>query len=185
MNSIEDIMKNNIKEHDGFEPNDGHLERFEAKLEQRFPQKKTIKLSAVLKIAAIAVLALMSGLWIFDQITEGPAAARQLSLSDVSVEYAEVEMYFTNNINKKINELNTIDDIDIELTEIMEESELASLDSLYLQLQQELALNPGDERIIDAMINIYQSKLHVISNVLEELKRIKNKKTQSHENYEI
>ena len=51
--------------------------------------------------------------------------------------------------------------------------EMASMDSVYRDLQKELRANPNDQRIIDAMIKHYQTKLEVMSYILDQLKEIK------------
>ena len=51
--------------------------------------------------------------------------------------------------------------------------EMASMDSVYTELQRELKANPNDQRIIDAMIKHYQTKLEVMSYILDQLREIK------------
>jgi hypothetical protein len=47
------------------------------------------------------------------------------------------------------------------------------MDSTYVELQKELKANPNDQRIVDAMIKHYQSKIEVMSYLLDQLKQIK------------
>jgi uncharacterized protein (DUF305 family) len=58
------------------------------------------------------------------------------------------------------------------------------MDSVYRDLQKELRANPNDQRIIDAMIKHYQTKLEVMSYMLDQLKEIKAETANpvSHEN---
>jgi len=51
--------------------------------------------------------------------------------------------------------------------------ELTSMDSVYVELQKELRENPDDQRIIDAMIKHYQTKLDVMNYILDQLRQIK------------
>jgi hypothetical protein len=53
-------------------------------------------------------------------------------------------------------------------------SELRSMDSVYVQLQKDLKANPNDERIINAMIEHYQTKVEVMSYIVNQLKAIRN-----------
>ncbi len=46
-------------------------------------------------------------------------------------------------------------------------SEMKGMDSVYVQLQHELKANPNDERIINAMIEHYQTKVEIMSYILE------------------
>jgi hypothetical protein len=184
MDRLKEILDQN-NQLDNMEPEEGHFERFESKLNHRFQKKPAYNIQRILKVAAITVLLAMSGLWINDQLGSEAAPAQALRLSDVSSEYAEVEMFFAGNLETKINELNQLSEQDVELREMIEESELASLDSVYRQLQEELATNPDDERIIDAMIQHYETKMTIINKILNELKRIKYLKSKHHEQVEM
>ena len=48
--------------------------------------------------------------------------------------------------------------------------ELNQLDMIYMSLQKDLANNGGDQRIIDAMLNNYQTKVELLDTVISELK---------------
>ena len=52
--------------------------------------------------------------------------------------------------------------------------EMKSMDSVYVSLQKELKANPNDERIINAMIEHYQTKLEVMTYIVSQLKTIRN-----------
>jgi len=59
------------------------------------------------------------------------------------------------------------------------------MDSVYVQLQKELKANPGDERIINAMIEHYQTKLEVMAFIVNQLKSIKNTNQNGQENEKV
>jgi uncharacterized protein (DUF305 family) len=65
--------------------------------------------------------------------------------------------------------------------------ELASMDSVYVELQKELKANPNDQRIIDAMIKHYQQKIDVMSYLLDQLRQVKaeTENPSSHEKVTI
>jgi hypothetical protein len=48
------------------------------------------------------------------------------------------------------------------------------MDSVYVQLQKELKANPNDERIINAMIEHYQTKVDIMSYIVNQLKAIRH-----------
>jgi len=52
--------------------------------------------------------------------------------------------------------------------------EMRTMDSTYVSLQKELKANPNDERIINAMIEHYQTKVEVMSYIVNQLKAIRN-----------
>ena len=60
--------------------------------------------------------------------------------------------------------------------------EMDEMDRLCKDLQAEYSKNPNDERVVNAMIEYYQTKLNIINTIktdLENVKSIKNKKNES------
>jgi uncharacterized protein (DUF305 family) len=60
--------------------------------------------------------------------------------------------------------------------------EMKSMDSVYVSLQKELKSNPNDERIINAMIEHYQTKLEVMTYIVNQLKSIRKVNQNNTEN---
>ncbi len=63
--------------------------------------------------------------------------------------------------------------------EEMMQSELAEFETMYKNLQQDLASNPNDERVINAMLDYYQAKLSVINMIVEKLEEVKHQTNKS------
>lgn len=178
MKDIEKIIRKNKTAFDNEEPGDGHFDRFEEKLKLRFNQKKqqTMKTKkfeykTFLRIAAIALVLIVAGMMVFEKTqttgTEHQQAA--ISLKDVSPEYEEVEMYYQQTVDKKLNELQNIqcNKTDMASEDIIQE--LSDIDTMYNSLQQELMQNKNDERIINAMINCYQMKVEVLDQIINRV----------------
>lgn len=70
------------------------------------------------------------------------------------------------------NEFTALDLTNPEQKEVLMK-EMASMDSVYTELKKELKANPDDQRIIDAMIKHYQTKIEVMSYILDQLREIK------------
>jgi hypothetical protein len=97
-----------------------------------------------------------------------------MALGDVSPQYKEVESYYVHQVNLVENELMTGNlETNAEQKEMLQK-EMKSMDSVYVQLQKELKANPNDERIINAMIEHYQTKLDVLTYIVGQLKAIRN-----------
>jgi hypothetical protein len=173
MNRLEEIIKRGRSEFDDREPSDGHFERFSFKLATRLHTGTTKRsiIPYLLKAAVVTLLVTLSSLWTFDHFIR-PSLKKTMTLSEVSPEYREVENYYVREVNFMENEFTTLDFNNPEQKEIMMK-ELASMDSTYVELQKELKANPNDQRIVDAMIKHYQSKIEVMSYLLDQLKQIK------------
>ncbi len=173
MNSLEETIKRERGAFDDREPSEGHFERFSFKLATRMHAGKAKRsiLPYLLKAAVVTLLVTLSSLWTFDHFVR-PNLKRTMSLSEVSPEYREVENYYVQQVNYMENEFTSLDLANPEQKEALL-NEMASMDSVYVELQKELRANPNDQRIIDAMIKHYQTKLDVMNYIIEQLRQIK------------
>jgi hypothetical protein len=180
MKTIEDIIRSNKDYFEDAEPSDGHLERFNRKLEKRF-QVRTIKRSIVpylLKAAVVTLLITLSSLWTWDHFIR--TGSSRMTLGQVSPQYKEVENYYVHQVN--IMEGEITNDLNNSEQKTMILKEIKSMDSTYVSLQKELKANPNDERIINAMIEHYQTKLEVMTYIVNQLKTIRNENHNKTEN---
>ncbi len=178
MKNIEDIIRNNRDLFEEEEPSKGHFDRFNTMLEARL-HAGGVKRSIVpylLKAAVVTLLVTLSSLWIWDNFLSKENT--RMTLGDVSPQFREVENYYIHQVNLMENEINTVNISDDPEHKTMLKSEMRSMDSVYVQLQKELKANPDDERIISAMIEHYQTKLEVMSYIVNQLKSIRD----GHEN---
>lgn len=190
MNRLEEIIRKGRGQFDDSDPSDGHFERFSYKLATRLHAGLARKRSIVpylLKAAVVTLLVTLSSLWSYDHFIR-PNIRTTMSLSQVSPEYREVEKYYVQQVNLMENEFSSIDLNNPEQKEMLM-NELESMDSAYIELKKELRANPDDQRVIDAMIKHYQTKVEVMSYILEQLKQIKAEaetdNTGSHEKVTI
>jgi hypothetical protein len=187
MNRLEEIIRKGRGQFDDMEPSDGHLERFSYKLALRLHTglaKRSI-VPYLLKAAVVTLLVTLSSLWSYDHFIR-PNLKKTMTLSQVSPEYREVESYYVSQVSFMENEFSAIDLNNPEQKDILMQ-ELQSMDSAYLELQKDLRANPNDQRVVDAMIKHYQTKLEVMSYILEQLRQIKaeTENPNSHEKVTI
>lgn len=174
MKTIEEIIRNNKDFFEDAEPSEGHFERFNRKLEMRF-HSGGVKRSIVpylLKAAVVTLLVTLSSLWTWDHFIRPDR--NRMALGDVSPQYKEVENYYLHQVNLMESEISTVEVVFDPEQKKMLSKELKSMDSVYVQLQKELKANPDDERIINAMIEHYQTKVEVMTFIVNQLKTIRN-----------
>jgi hypothetical protein len=101
MKNIEEIIKNNKDFFDEEEPSEGHLERFNRKLEIMFGPKvaKRSIVPYLLRAAVVTLLLTLSSLWTWDHFIRSDR--NRMTLGDVSQEYREVENYYDGKRNRK------------------------------------------------------------------------------------
>lgn len=144
-------------------PHEGHFERFEMKLSAK-KERKIVKLLAyAASVAAIAVI-------FFSVLTPERTSGNEFTLSDISAQYADVENYYTNTIDKQTQKVETLVQQETNRHEMQELlDELKESDKTYEQLCADLKATPNDQRVINALIIYYQNKLEIINKILGEL----------------
>ncbi len=187
---IEELIQNNLEALNDNEPMDGHFERFEAKLKTQHKKRK-ISLNVVLKVAAAVVfvfLATNQAFIYFSPNSQGlilnANKPSEVTLASISTEYKEVEFYYTTSIKTGLtqwDELNSEGYISDE-EQTMMQTELEEFEKLYKSLQDDLAANPNDDRVINAMLEFYQTKLSLINMIVNKLEEVKQQKNNHYEN---
>ena len=166
-NTMEDFFKNNRAEFDLNEPNVGHFERFQARLEKidETPKKKGGTPWYILAVAASVLL--FFGYWMGNYNQNG--VNKGIELADVSPEMEETQNFYLATIQKEVEEIRTkkttanqkiIDDAFVQL-EILETN--------YRKLTLELKESNADKRVIYAMITNFQNRLSVLQNLMDQL----------------
>lgn len=186
---IEELIRKNADLLNDNEPADGHFERFEAKLKAQGEPRK-INRNLLLKIAAAVVFAFLASnqlfMWLSPQTPTSyynKHKQQELSLASLSPEYQEVEFYYTTSINTGLSQWNALNSegyISSEEQEMMQE-ELKEFEDLYKNLQADLAASPNDERVINAMLEFYQTKLSLINMIVSKLEEVKQQKEEHNE----
>jgi len=176
--NLENIFKNLENQFDVNEPNIGHFNRFEAKLNK--PKKKNyfklFKIAGIISIAASIIL--FFGIWIGTSYNnEG------LKLSSVSKKMNETENYFVNTIQNEIQLIEKEKNSNNEVIINDAFKQLKILENQYQILTLDLQNNKSDSRIIYAMIANYQQRITVLQSLMKQLKDVKQLKSQIHEKY--
>ncbi len=180
-NSLEKIIAENQDFFNSSEPTKGHFERFGKKLEKEFGKQRKFNFRIVWQVAAaIAFTFLAINQAIIYLSPKEPVA---VSLASVSPKYGEIENYYVTSINTSLTNWEVLREKGVltdEEKSLLDE-ELREFDATFKSLQEELQANPDDERIINAMIEFYQSKLNVITIIMENIKEVKRLKNINHE----
>jgi hypothetical protein len=185
MRTLEDIIRENKDFFEDAEPSNGHFERFERQLEKRFgvvtPKRSIVPY--LLRAAVVTLLVTLSSLWTWDHFIR-PGNSR-MTLGQVSPQYKEVENYYIHQVNLMENEIVNVDLKNNPAQKQMVRKEMRSMDSVYVSLQKELKANPNDERVINAMIEHYQTKLEVMTYIVNQLKAIRNDNQKKTDNEKV
>jgi hypothetical protein len=166
-NNMEVFFKNKRQEFDTAEPDVGHFERFQARLNKvdDAPEKKGGTPWYILAVAASVLL--VFGYWMGNYNQNG--SSQGIELADVSPQMEETENFYLATIQKEVNEIKSkrttanqkiIDDAF---------TQLELLETNYRKLTLELKESNADKRVIYAMITNFQSRLQVLQNLMDQL----------------
>lgn len=185
---IEEIILKNLESLNDDEPQNGHFERFEAKLNLQH-KKKRFTLNTLWKVAAAIIFILLATNQAYIYLSPNNQDSifstnnqNNVTLASVSEEYKEVEFYYTNAINVGMSQWNVFAEEGFvsEEEQQMMNDELNEFEGLYKTLQNDLKANPNDERVVNAMLEYYQAKLSVINIIVTKLQEVK----QTNKNHE-
>ncbi|SHF31502.1 hypothetical protein SAMN05444274_104397 [Mariniphaga anaerophila] len=186
---IEELILNNMEELNQNEPPAGHFERFQNKLEEANQKKKAFPFKWIWKAAAAAVFAFLvinqAVIWFAPESggEHGESASTGMTLASVSPEYEEVEFYYTSAISGGLNQWERLvaEGLISEEEQQMMNGELEEFEEVFKKLQADLSANPEDGRVINAMIEYYQTKLSLINMIVEKLEEVKQKTNTDYE----
>ena len=160
--NLEDFIRTNAGEFDPGEPEMGHFDRFERKLGQ------TIRINTFKKYkqvaAAVAIIAVFAATTVLltypGRFSDGTAAI-------ISTELKETEQYYQWLVNTKYNELIQIEKKYNANIQSRYSAELEEMDKSYSDLKKDLLNNPHNERVINAMIIHYQTRIEVMEKIMD------------------
>lgn len=172
MDELEKLIRKNRDKIQNDEPAEGHFERFEMKLANKVHRRPNYWIGFISGVAAVFLI----GFILF--ISNNNNEPQKTTLAEVSKEYADIEFYYTRSIAEQTNKLYLY-------SKYMNEDsagfkmmvrELSEYDQMYNQLCNELNATPNDERVINAMLVYYQTKLEIINQIINEIesKQFKN-----------
>jgi hypothetical protein len=182
MKTLDDFLKENKEMFMNDEPPAGHFERFEEKLKMMQRRSKIRLISRITSIAAIGLIMIASSIFVYDRYFDNEPIL--LNLGDINPQMQKVEFYYTNQINDLSVGIDTLSAGSQESLKKMMADELAEMDSIHRDLQKKLGTHPGDERVVNAMITYYQTKLGMMKSFLNTLNQINQNNNSKNVNHE-
>jgi hypothetical protein len=179
-----DKLFNDQREAFDEDPMEGHFQRFEEKLEHYHRRNPILRSWPFLKIASLVIIVLLSAN-LFVYLLPGKAD-KQIQGSANS-EMDETARFYTVRITSGLSQLQQMADQGMGTQQDLAQvkKEMDEMDRLHQDLQKEYSANPNDERVINAMIEYYQTKLDIINTIKSDLEKVKAIKNKSNENTKL
>ncbi|GAB4189843.1 MAG: hypothetical protein OHK0057_30740 [Thermoflexibacter sp.] len=187
MDKFEKYIRAHKDAFDSEEPNDLLWEKIAAKLDEKQPAQKQVRLVPITKLwqmAAVftALIVCMIGFQIYynSQNKQKKIAkienAGNISLESIYPELAEAEQFYFMQIEQKRQELKKYNLAGTK-TDSETEEYLSELDKAYKELKKELNTN-SNELVISEMVRNLQIRIDLLNQQLEVLKQIEKMKEE-------
>jgi hypothetical protein len=175
MMNLEDHIRKQRELLDSEQPREGHEERFLQKLYSR-PERR-LQLRHVLQVAASLAILFVSGIVLVKVSKSGDKMASQ----EIPASVIEADLYYTSQMDARYEQIREFNFEDMEEKTLLLD-ELKDLDEYRQQLMSDLEANPGDDRVINALIRHYQIKLEIMDQIIIQLNQIKSENSPKNEN---
>jgi len=166
----------------GVTPPEGHRNRFEQRLKEQTTLKPTKGIQFNLSyrtmrriaVAAVVVIAVTFTWLMNDSKISSPVKGETelnegMNLAAISDKYRDVEYFYKKEVNSRLNLIENSGS-DIEKSIYREAiSKLNKLEDSYKLLEKDLASNPDNLRVINAMIQNYQLRIKVLETLYKKL----------------
>ena len=167
--NLEHYFDKNKEMFDVYEPNEGHFERFRAKLESRDENEGGRSSFSYYLMAIAASVLLVFGYWLGNFNSN-----KGIELADVSPQMEETQNFYVSTIRKEMEAISG--KRTQENTRIIDDAfrQLEILENNYQELTLELRESGADKRVIHAMITNFQNRLFVLENLMDRLEELEN-----------
>lgn len=175
MKRLEEIIKNNKDAFSDGEPPEGHFDRFSKKLEAEHHRNEKWFERYAISLRIAAALILFVGLYslIYTEKIPGIKSlfTSRLASAELPVEFLEVMQYYNILSDKKVEQIDGLASSTDEAARIKEKvmNELEALDNAKLELEDEYAQNPNNERILNALMLNQQKRAAILDKIINTL----------------
>ncbi|MEX0986371.1 MAG: hypothetical protein WD052_02755 [Bacteroidales bacterium] len=176
---MSDLEKHIIEQRDRLdieEPRSGHLKRFKKRLVREQQPVMRIQFRHAIQIAASIAIIMASGVVIIKSSKGGSKIAATPAVE----EFRETTSFYTRQVNARYDDIMSLH-LDSEEEKALLLEELSEMDSYHKELLNEFSTNPGDDRVMNALIHHYQLKLQVMDQIIEQLIQLRNTNTNAYE----
>ena len=182
MNNLEKQIREQRLLLDSDRPREGHEDRFRQKLE-RLPGQapvRRIRFRHAIQVAASLAIILTSSIL----LVRSNQGDDKLAKEEIPEAIVEANVYFASQVDARYDEIKEFEFNDQEEKDLLLK-ELQDLESYHKQLMKDLEANPGDERVVNALIRHYQLKLEVMDQIITQLNQFKSEISEKDEHESI
>lgn len=174
MTNLEKLIQEKRIAFDSEEPRSGHFARFEARLEAVSDERTSVfNRFAMLKVAALILVLISVSIFIFDLSTREirERLSNTVKSAELPLEMREAMQYYNAQAELQLGKIKGLAPSNEEAgsLSIGALKEIAALDRTTGDLNLELQKNPGNERIMTAIMQNQKMKNDIMNNILTQL----------------
>jgi len=175
MQRIEDIIKKNKEDFSDHEPREGHFERFSEKLAEHHRHQESWfeRYGIAIRIAAAVLIFVAVSTLIYSDRLPGikNLFTRQIASAELPMDLVEVMQYYNILTDKKVSQIDELASSTDEAARVKAKAlnELKALEESANDLEGEYALNPNNERILNALLLNQRKKAEILDKILNTL----------------
>lgn len=182
MDELKKLIEQNRQVFDSAEPSEGHFDKFEKMLmESKQTKSRSMVWPTLLKVASIAVLMVLSGLY----VTEHFFLNNEPVLANTKSEFNEAQQYYIHLVDQRIGDIEKMEGFLSSEQKEMLVNEMSEMDAMYKKLQKDYKAMPNDPRIIQAMLQHYQMKMDILNRIVNDLENVQQLNNPNHEDTEL
>ncbi len=182
--NLEKFILENREEFDIHEPG----QEIWDKIEKNIKPEKRLNWRVIIGRAAAVILIFAASYMVHDILDnkKGEMAQRGTRKEKELIipELREAEVYYSNLINEKLQEIKPMFSEDPMLEEEIR-YDLNQLDSIYDELKKDLRDNIASQEVIEAMIQNYRLRLAILEDVLSQLKPEEDDNNTKYDSYDM
>jgi len=183
MDNLEKFIIKNREEFDTYEPSPELWDR----IGKREPQSKirSINWKRIVYQTAAVVLIFVMSYFVQNLISKNTKSDNLANEKEIiNTELAKIETYYNAELERKMNEITVLTKDNPEIkTHVY--TDLAELDSAYIELKSDLKDNIDNEEVINAMIKNYKLKMEMLEDILYFLEGKNKKNSDNSKKYDI
>jgi len=181
---LEKFILENREEFDIHEPG----QEIWGKIEKNIRPRRTLNWRIVIGRAAAVILIFAASYMVHDILdnrNREVAHSRTRKEKELIIpELREAEVYYSNLINEKLQEIKPMFSEDPMLEEEIR-YDLNQLDSIYEELKNDLRDNIANQEVIEAMIQNYRLRLSILEDVMSQLKPEEDDNNTKYNSYDM
>ncbi len=173
MKNFTQYINEHRDEFDDMEPELGHFQRFETRLNRK-SKVKILEMSnfrQILSVAAVVSFVLVTTFTAYIFGNKYFTSQNSAMANVVTSEIQEAESYYTSNYDSKLNELLKLECGNFESQKQSILSEIGEIDFSIANIHSELTFNKNNDYLQNALINCYQKKIELVEQIIQIVKK--------------